>query len=84
VGWIVIEVASTVLPGLNLPDWTATLVILLVALGFPIAIVMAWAVDIGPQGVTRTGPVRHRQLRQARSQHRQPASWPAFPLTAAQ
>jgi adenylate cyclase len=49
------------LPGLNLPDWTPTLVILLVALGFPIAVVMAWAFDIGPDGVTRTGPVESSQ-----------------------
>ena len=55
-GWVVIEVASTVLPGLNLPDWAPTLVIALVALGFPIAILMAWAFDIGPGGVTRTEP----------------------------
>lgn len=56
-GWIVIEVSSTVLPGLNLPDWAPTLIIVLVALGFPIAILMAWAFDLGPDGVTRTGPV---------------------------
>lgn len=56
VGWIVIEVSSTVLPGLNLPEWAPTLVIVLVALGFPIAVVMAWAFDLGPGGVTRTGP----------------------------
>jgi adenylate cyclase len=56
-GWIVIEVASTVLPGLNLPEWTPTLVIFLVALGFPVALLMAWAFDIGPEGITRTGPV---------------------------
>jgi adenylate cyclase len=67
VGWIVIEVASTVLPGLNLPDWAATLVILLVALGFPIAIVMAWAFDIGPQGVTRTGPADAPQAEPAQA-----------------
>jgi len=53
-GWIVIEVTSTVLPGLNLPDWTTTLVILLVALGFVIAIMLAWAFDIGPGGIHRT------------------------------
>lgn len=47
-GWIVIEVTSTVLPGLNLPDWTTTMVILLVALGFVIVIMLAWAFDIGP------------------------------------
>jgi len=53
-GWIVIEVTSTVLPGLNLPEWTTTLVILLVALGFVIAIMLAWAFDIGPGGIQRT------------------------------
>lgn len=53
-GWIVIEVTSTVLPGLNLPDWTTTLVILLVALGFVIAVMLAWAFDLGPGGIQRT------------------------------
>ncbi len=57
VGWLVIEVASTVLPALNLPGWAITLVIVLVALGFPIALALAWAVDVGPQGVQRTAPL---------------------------
>jgi adenylate cyclase len=56
-GWVVIEVASTVLPNLNLPDWTVTLVTVLVVLGFVIAIMLAWAFDIGPGGVHRTEPV---------------------------
>ncbi|MCH5375847.1 MAG: hypothetical protein JJ992_17895, partial [Planctomycetes bacterium] len=55
-GWIVIEVSATVLPGLNLPEWTTTMVILLVALGFIIAVGLAWAFDIGPQGIERTLP----------------------------
>ena len=53
-GWIVIEIASTVLPNLALPDWTVKLVTILVGLGFIIAIVLAWAFDIGPGGVHRT------------------------------
>src|SRR3546814_5771685 len=53
-GWIVIEIASVVLPALNLPSWSVTLVIVLVALGFPIAVVMGWMFDIGPNGVART------------------------------
>ena len=57
VGWLVIEVASTVLPALNLPGWAITLVIVLVALGFPIALALAWAVDVGPHGVQRTAPL---------------------------
>ena len=55
-GWIVIEVASTMLPGLNLPAWTVTLVIALVVLGFPIAFLMGWMFDIGPGGMQRTEP----------------------------
>ncbi len=54
VGWVVIEVAATMLPGLKLPDWTVTFVIALVVLGFPVAVVMAWLFDLGPNGATRT------------------------------
>jgi adenylate cyclase len=57
VGWIVIEVASVVFPALHLPSWTITLVIVLVALGLPIALTLAWAVDIGPHGLQRTPPL---------------------------
>jgi len=57
-GWIVIEVASTILPNLNLPDWTVKLVTILVGLGFIIAVMLAWAFDIGPGGVHRTGSTR--------------------------
>ena len=53
-GWIVIEVASTVLPNLNLPEWSVTLVTVLVVLGFILAIMLAWAFDIGPGGIQRT------------------------------
>ena len=53
-GWIVIEVSSTVLPNLNLPDWSVTLVTVLVAFGFVLAIMLAWAFDIGPDGIHRT------------------------------
>jgi adenylate cyclase len=54
IGWIIIEVSSTVLPPLQLPEWTVTLVIVLVALGFPLAVVMSWMFDLGPRGVERT------------------------------
>ncbi|HJR10845.1 MAG TPA: tetratricopeptide repeat protein [Rhodanobacteraceae bacterium] len=54
VGWVIIEVAATMLPGLNLPGWTVTFVIALVVLGFPVAVVMAWLFDLGPNGATRT------------------------------
>jgi adenylate cyclase len=53
VGWIIIEVASTVLPPLNLPGWSVKLVIVLIALGFPIAVIMGWMFDLGPRGVEK-------------------------------
>ena len=55
-GWLVIQVAATVLPGLHLPEWSVTLVIVLVVLGFPIAFAMAWMFDAGPRGIERTPP----------------------------
>jgi adenylate cyclase len=57
VGWVIIEVASTVLPNLNLPDWTPTLVTFLIVLGFPVTVIMAWVFDAGPGGVHRTTAV---------------------------
>jgi adenylate cyclase len=62
VGWVVIEVASTMAPNLNLPEWTARMVTLLVLLGFPLALVLAWIFDVTPEGMHvtegRTGSKR--------------------------
>jgi TolB-like protein/Flp pilus assembly protein TadD len=54
VGWLVIQFATTVLPALTLPAWTARLVIVLVLAGFPIALIMAWALDVGMGGIRVT------------------------------
>lgn len=54
VAWGIIEVVDVVAPALHLPDWTLTLVVLLAALGLPVAIVLAWAFDVTPDGVRRT------------------------------
>ncbi|HEX4640023.1 MAG TPA: hypothetical protein VH252_01475, partial [Chthoniobacterales bacterium] len=51
VGWLIIQFATTVLPALTLPAWTARFVIVLVLAGFPIALILAWALDVGPDGV---------------------------------
>ena len=51
VGWIIIQFATTVLPALTLPAWTPRLVIVLVLAGFPIALILAWALDVGPTGI---------------------------------
>ena len=56
IAWVVLQVADVVLPALALPDWTITLVLVLVVLvaGFPLAVVLSWLFDIGPGGIERT------------------------------
>ena len=54
VAWLLIQVATQTFPFLDIPNWIVRLVIILLALGFPIALVLAWAFDITPRGVVRT------------------------------
>lgn len=53
-GWFLIEVAETTFEHLDLPDWTVTFVILLIAVGFPLTLILAWALEISPEGIRRT------------------------------
>jgi hypothetical protein len=54
VAWGVLQVIDVVGDPLNLPDWFATVTILLLAVGFPLVVILAWVFDIGPGGVTKT------------------------------
>ena len=54
VAWLVIQVATQVFPFLEIPNWTVRLVIALVVIGFPIALVIAWAFETTPEGIKRT------------------------------
>ena len=56
VGWILIQVAGATFAPLGLPPWSITLVVVLVAFGYPLALILAWAFDITPRGVRRTPP----------------------------
>jgi TolB-like protein/Tfp pilus assembly protein PilF len=53
VAWLLIQVATQVFPFLEIPNWVVRLVIVLVAIGFPIALVVAWAFELTPQGIKR-------------------------------
>lgn len=57
VGWLLIQIATQVFPFLDIPNWAIRMVIILLGLGFPIALVLAWAFDITPEGVKRTEDV---------------------------
>ena len=54
VGWLVMQVAATVVPALHLPDGITSAVVVLTLLGFPIALVIAWAFEMTPEGMKRT------------------------------
>jgi TolB-like protein/Tfp pilus assembly protein PilF len=54
VGWLVVQVATSVLPTFHAPDWAAQTLIVLVLLGFPVALVIAWAFEMTPEGMKRT------------------------------
>lgn len=51
VAWVAIQAASIALPTFDAPLWVLRVVILLFALGFPLALLLTWAVDLGPEGV---------------------------------
>jgi adenylate cyclase len=53
VAWIVVEVSSTTAPLLQLPGWAPALVLFLALVGFPISLVLAWALELTPAGVRR-------------------------------
>ena len=50
----IIQLASATFPAWELPPWSLRLVILLLLVGFPIALILAWAFDITPQGIRAT------------------------------
>jgi len=51
VAWLIVQVTSTVLPTFNTPDWVNQTVVLLLILGFPVALVFAWAYELTPEGI---------------------------------
>src|SRR5437763_5219046 len=52
----IIQIASAVFPAWELPNWSQRLVIVLLLAGFPIALILAWAFDVTPEGVRVTAP----------------------------
>src|SRR5712692_10527652 len=51
------QVATQVFPFLEIPNWAIRLVIMLIVIGFPIALVIAWAFELTPEGLKRTEDV---------------------------
>jgi TolB-like protein/Tfp pilus assembly protein PilF len=82
VAFIVLQIADLVFPILGLPDWTLQFVLMLTLLGFPIAVVIAWAFEATDEGIRRAEPAPPELIQAIVAQ---PASkrWPAGLLALA-
>ncbi|AXT19437.1 hypothetical protein D7030_12475 [Flavobacteriaceae bacterium AU392] len=56
-GWLIIQIIVAIEKPLSLPDWLDTTVIILVGIGFPIALIIAWAFELTPDGLKKTDSV---------------------------
>jgi TolB-like protein len=54
VAWLLMQVASQIFPFFEIPNWAVRLVVLLLIIGFPIALIIAWAFEATPEGIKRT------------------------------
>jgi len=57
VAWLLIQIATQVFPFFEIPNWAVRLVVLTIVIGFPIALVIAWAFELTPEGIKRTEDV---------------------------
>src|SRR5882724_1492389 len=57
VAWLLIQVATQVFPFFEIPNWVVRLVVLLLVIGFPVALILAWAFEITPEGIKRAEDV---------------------------
>src|SRR5215813_15288191 len=57
VAWLVVQAASILLPTFEAPIWVMKVIVTSVVLGFPIALVVAWAFELTPEGLKRTEDV---------------------------
>ena len=53
VAWLLMQVASQIFPFFEIPNWAVRLVVLLLIIGFPVALILAWAFELTPEGIKR-------------------------------
>src|SRR5215831_10555756 len=60
-GWALAQGIAQVFPVFDVPNWAIRLVVILIIIGFPVAVVLAWAFEITPEGIKRTEDVDVKQ-----------------------
>jgi TolB-like protein/Flp pilus assembly protein TadD len=64
VSWLLIQIATQVFPIFEIPNWPVRVLVLLLVLGFPVALILAWAFELTPEGIKRTEDVPpHESIR---------------------
>jgi TolB-like protein/Tfp pilus assembly protein PilF len=69
VAWLLIQIATQVFPFFEIPNWAVRLIVLAIVIGFPIALVIAWAFELTPEGLKRT------ETADAESEHSRGKAW---------
>src|SRR5213075_2356814 len=57
VAWLLMQIASQIFPFFEIPNWAVRLVVLLLIIGFPVALILAWAFELTPEGIKRAEDV---------------------------
>ena len=70
VGWLLTQVATQVFPFFEIPNWAVRFIVLAIVIGFPIAIVIAWAFELTPEGLKRTEDVWPNESIKRKTGHR--------------
>jgi TolB-like protein len=67
VSWLLMQISSQIFPFFEIPNWAVRLVVLLLILGFPIALVLAWAFELTPEGIKLTASADREPAKPSRN-----------------
>src|SRR6266487_2188195 len=70
VAWLLMQVASQIFPFFEIPNWAVRFVVLLLVIGFPVAMILAWAFELTPEGIKRVEDVDLTKSTTRRSSHK--------------
>ncbi|NDV63597.1 hypothetical protein G0Q06_14130 [Puniceicoccales bacterium CK1056] len=83
VSWLIIQVASATFSDFGIPTWAFRFVVLMVLLGFPVAVILAWAFELTPGGVKKSADVDRDKSDEAEPGLNRRRNWYAIGMAAA-
>ena len=78
-GWLIIQVAAAIFPNFGIPDWAFRFITLVIILGFPVALILAWAFELTPEGIKVT---RKSEINKPLESDNTKRNWHAYALGA--